>query len=255
MSSTLQTFVSVLNGTNYQQWAAAIQSYLMSQGQWKVCSHPPPAKDETASTSAKLSSEKAAGKDTITDDSDNYKETLMKALGNICLCLHHTIRYQYADEESPYRLWAQLKTKYSNPGVSHVFIEFKAMMDTVIPAHQDPFPAINKILTHFIRLKEIGFKLSEKVQVMMFLVKCPSTMETIIQLFTLKQETDPNLSLEDIVKAMGASWQANTRTGNRQNNQQQANKLSVVKWGQDAPQFQQQQQNNQQQHGDGEWCG
>jgi len=36
MSSTLNTFVPVLDGTNYQQWAAAMQSFLMSQGQWRV---------------------------------------------------------------------------------------------------------------------------------------------------------------------------------------------------------------------------
>ena len=93
-------------------------------------------------------------------------------------------------------------------------------MDTRIPDNQDPYPSINKILTHFMCLKEIGFEISEKIQVMMFLAKMPSTMETIVQLFALKQDTDPNLSLEDIVKAMGTSWQANTRAGNRQQNQQ-----------------------------------
>ena len=144
----------------------------------------------------------------------------MKALGNIRLHLHHTIGYQYAKEESPYRLWNTLKTKYSNPGVSRAFIKFKAMMDMKIPDNQDPYPSVDKILTHFMRLKEIGFEISEKIQVMMFLVKMPSTMETIVQLFALKQDTDPNLSLEDVVKAMGTSWQANTRAGNRQQNQQ-----------------------------------
>ena len=34
MSSTLNTYVPVLDGTNYQEWAARMQSYLMSQGQW-----------------------------------------------------------------------------------------------------------------------------------------------------------------------------------------------------------------------------
>jgi len=39
MSSQLTSLVPVLDGTNYQQWAAAMQSYLMSQGQWK-CTKP-----------------------------------------------------------------------------------------------------------------------------------------------------------------------------------------------------------------------
>jgi hypothetical protein len=42
MSSQLTTFVPVLDGTNYQQWASQMQSYLMSQGQWK-CTRGAPA--------------------------------------------------------------------------------------------------------------------------------------------------------------------------------------------------------------------
>ena len=144
---------------------------------------------------------------------------MIKTLGNICLYLHHTIGYQYADEASPLKLWTLLKNKYSNPGVSCTFIEFKGIMDTIIPSHQDPFPAVDKILSHFMHLKDIGFEVTDKTQVMMFLMKCPPMMETIIQLFTLKWESDPNLTVEDIIKAMGAFWQANTRTGNYQNNQ------------------------------------
>ena len=34
MSSQLTSLVPVLDGTNYNQWAAAMQSFLMSQGQW-----------------------------------------------------------------------------------------------------------------------------------------------------------------------------------------------------------------------------
>ena len=35
MSSQLTNLVPVFDGTNYQQWVAAMQSFLMSQGQWK----------------------------------------------------------------------------------------------------------------------------------------------------------------------------------------------------------------------------
>ena len=35
MSSQLTNLVLVLDSTNYQQWSAAMQSFLMSQGQWK----------------------------------------------------------------------------------------------------------------------------------------------------------------------------------------------------------------------------
>jgi hypothetical protein len=35
MSSQLTTLVPVLDRSNYQQWASAMQSYLMAQGLWK----------------------------------------------------------------------------------------------------------------------------------------------------------------------------------------------------------------------------
>ena len=42
MSTSLTTLVPVLNGANYTSWAPIMQSFLMSQGQWKVIMNPPP---------------------------------------------------------------------------------------------------------------------------------------------------------------------------------------------------------------------
>ena len=40
MSSSLTTLVPVLNGPNYTSWVPMMQSFLMSQGQWKVMDPP-----------------------------------------------------------------------------------------------------------------------------------------------------------------------------------------------------------------------
>ena len=42
MSTSLTTLVPVLTGPNYTSWAPIMQSFLMSQGQWKVLTNPPP---------------------------------------------------------------------------------------------------------------------------------------------------------------------------------------------------------------------
>ena len=42
MSSSLTTLVPILTGPNYQIWAPAMKSFLMSQGQWHVLSCPCP---------------------------------------------------------------------------------------------------------------------------------------------------------------------------------------------------------------------
>ena len=36
MSNSLDRLVPRLDGTNYQEWSSAMQSYLMAQGQWLV---------------------------------------------------------------------------------------------------------------------------------------------------------------------------------------------------------------------------
>ena len=122
MSSTLTSLVPILDGTNYQQWAAQMQLYLMSQGQWKATTDLAPTlgteikEDEV--TKAKITV--YTNQETV----DYFEENAAKALGNIRLRLHHTIGYQYANVASPRDLWETLKEKYAKPGISRAFLEF-----------------------------------------------------------------------------------------------------------------------------------
>ena len=242
MSSSLTTLVPVLTGPNYQQWAPQMQSYLMSQGQWCVIKVPIPElkAEETDEQAQKIMD--------LEDDN-------AKAVGNIRLRLHTTIGYQYLNEESAHALWESLKKKYSNPGFSQAFIEFKGIMETRIPGAQDPSPAFDKIISHFARLKELKFKIPENVQAMIVLAKCPPQMETFVQVMAIDREDgmmhSENLTIEKVAESLRTSWLAASR--NFPQNQQRANRLSVVKRGpDDEPQFQQQQQYQQQR---GNWEG
>ena len=100
MSSTLNTYVPVLEGPNYQKWVAAMQSYLMSQGQWHVIKTQPnpPGVTETMTTSGE-GKEATTTKEFSTDALEAWEELNTKAVGNIRLCLHHTIAYQYNSGE------------------------------------------------------------------------------------------------------------------------------------------------------------
>ena len=203
MSSTLNTFVPVLNGTNYQQWAAAMQSYLMSQGQWQaiVRNLPIPKYTDSVPVEPVLNQEgktdvratqraqAAADRDaqlvgpTNQDTIDKWDETVSKAIGNIRLCLHHTIGYQYNNVTSSSALWRLLNEQYGRPGISQAFIEFKGAMNTTIPSNSDPSPSLDKMKAHFMCLCEQGFEIPEKIQAMMILCKAPAQMETVVQLF------------------------------------------------------------------------
>ena len=151
MSSALTSLVCVLDGTNYQQWAAQMQSYLMSQGQRKCVIKTAPGlieKEEEADEATGKEAKVVTNQDVL----DAWEETNSKAVGNIRLCLHHTIGYQYNTEESTQALWQALAKKYGSPGIQRMYIEFKGTMEVRIPDNGDPFPTIDKLLTHFTRL-------------------------------------------------------------------------------------------------------
>src|SRR5882757_10254629 len=86
MSSQLTSLVAVLDGTNYQQWAATMQSYLMSQGQWKCVKlgAMPPAQVFKSELLTAAEGEAKAEYNTWVnnqDDIDSWYEDAEKALG------------------------------------------------------------------------------------------------------------------------------------------------------------------------------
>jgi len=221
MSSQLTSLVPVLNGTNYQQWAATMQSFLMSQGQWKCTksgAYNPGYKYVTKTDSEGASSSKLEVDEEV---SGPYEEIAEKVLGNIRLCLHHTIGYQHNEETNPSKLWETLKEKYGIPGLSKVFVEFKGLMETMIPNGSDPFPSLDKIMAHHIHLKEMSWEVSDKVLAMMMLAKAPPSMESIVQLMSqaaARQSED--LKVQDVIKAMYLSWETHGRQDVGRQNQQ-----------------------------------
>ena len=209
MSLQLTTLVPVLDGTNYLEWSAKMRSFLMSQGQWKC---------------------------------------VKKALGNLLLRLHHSIASQYNDMEDPSTLWGKLLEKYGVARNTRNYINFKAIMDTKIPNNSDPSPALDKMLSLFLRLKENQLEIPDKVARMIVMSKAPQSMETIIQIYTIAKE-DKTTDLNESMEAMRKSWDVNKRAGNSKN-QQHANRLSAVKPAPQQPQeFSQQQQSFGQQRG------
>ena len=223
MSSNLTSFVPVLDGTNYQQWAAQMQSYLMSQGQWPCVTKNPPAglviaPPPSSSMTKKPADDDEADPSTLLTDADaiaKWDENNTKAVGNIRLRLHHTISYQFNDVESAKQLWVTLHEQYGMPGPSRVFLEFKGAMDTVIPNNQDPSPAIDKMLAHFTRLWEYDFVIPDKMQILILISKAPWGMEPTIQIFLAagKERFEDKDALHNIIKAMNLSWETSQRTG------------------------------------------
>jgi len=120
----------------------------MSQGQYTILTKPRPKEPTTLKTdhddfNADLHIMVAAdvidAKHEEWDDKvEKLTEMNLKALGNIRLCLHHSIAYKYKDEKSAGELWRFLKQTYRKVGISAVYSEFKQAMDLKIPDNADP---------------------------------------------------------------------------------------------------------------------
>ena len=235
----------MFDGTNYQQWAAQMQLYLMSQGQWKVTTDLPPT---LGTEIQELEDKTKVTVFTNQDQVDTWEKNAAKVLGNIRLRLHQTIGYQYTTEDSPRTLWDTLKKKYAKPGISRAFLEFQGMLETRIPDGQDPHPTIDKIMAHFTTLMGYGFEIPGEVKAMMIIARAPKSMEPVVQLLASETNLKKLRDLEAITGALYMAWETSRQQGivNVPSNQQQANNLSMVKQGdQNAPQFQQ--------HRDGTW--
>jgi hypothetical protein len=219
MSSQLTSLVPVLNGTNYQEWSMTMQNYLMSQGQWKcVLAEVPVAKTRKAIITEASSSDdtkETVATETIVPDEkaiEAWYEAADKAIGNIRLRIHHTISYQYNSIETAFELWNTLKDKYGQPGITRSFLEFKGAMDTSIPGNADPSPALDKITSHFARLKDLSVEVPEIVKVMIVLSKAPPSMETVVQhIGQTEPEKWNGIALAEIIKAMCLSWETSQR--------------------------------------------
>ena len=113
----------------------------------------------------------------------------------------------------------------------------------MILASSHPAPAITKMLSHFVYLKDAGFRFPANVQAMIILCKLPPTMEVVAQILsqTLPSEIK-TLKLDGIVKAATLSFKQKGASCGGSSKAPQANKLSAVKCKQVDPKFAQQQQ-------------
>jgi len=228
--------IPVLTGPNYQQWAPAMTSFLLSQGQWEVivkeAPSPIPYAPATKNTSKEPGNE---------DKVEKWQKTAYKAVGNIRLRLDPNIQYKYRAELDPMKLWDNLENDYGKVGITSIYLEFKKVLDVRIPDNSDPTPALDKIISHFGRLAEAQVELPEHLQALITMAKVPPYGEHLAQLMC--QEGDINkIMMESVRRPMILVWQQKNSKHPQNPNQNQAKKISAVKHGPNEPSFQQQQQ-------------
>ena len=129
MSSSLTTLVPILTGPNYQVWAPAMKSFLMSQGQWRVLSRPCPYNITRDKDGNELKESELPNQDKINENQEkieDWEDDNSKAVGNITLRLSPTIQGNYTNPSMEYAgtLWVALEKSYGKPGVIVTYLEF-----------------------------------------------------------------------------------------------------------------------------------
>ena len=228
ISSALDKMVPIFTGSNWQQWHTAMQAYLWAQGQWFVYSTTQPADGH--------------------DDRKDWDENTERVLGNITLCLASSIQVAISELTTVKEVWDHLKKNFGTPSIGSAYAELSQLLTTHIPAGSHPAPAIMKLLSHFMYLKDAGFEFPAPVQAMIILCKLPPTMEVVAQILSQTSLDEiKNLKHDGIIKVATLSFEqkgASSCTGGKG---PQANKLSTVKRKPTDPKFAQQQQQPQRQ--------
>src|SRR5258705_784067 len=87
MSSNLHSYVPALEGPNYSDWEAKMQSFLMSVSQWKCVKADAAAPDPILAYRATSSKDEEDTVGMISNQSEinDWYQDAEKALGNICL--------------------------------------------------------------------------------------------------------------------------------------------------------------------------
>ncbi|KAF9223492.1 hypothetical protein BS17DRAFT_655243, partial [Gyrodon lividus] len=169
MASLLTNLVPVFTGTNWLAWYPQMELFLMAQGLYHIITDKCPSPNE---------------EDDNTTDITKWNHHNTQAIGNLCLCLAPNILVKVLLKTTASSIRSSLKEEYGTPGIAATYMEFKAMLDTLIPSHEHPAPAFSKINAHFVRLTDVDFEISPKVQAMILLAKLPSSMDAIAHLIS-----------------------------------------------------------------------
>ncbi|PIL25415.1 hypothetical protein GSI_13305 [Ganoderma sinense ZZ0214-1] len=163
MSNGLTSFVPVLTGPNYLQWAPKMQAFLQTTGRWMQ------PMTKTCPTLDKV---------------DAWNEDDTAARGSIRLHVDDSIGTAIDSKTTAKQVWDYLKDTYGKPGIPVVYQDFRAAMGISIPSDSNPIPAMDKLRAHFQTLETNQFTVAEHIKGMILLSKLPSAMDPIIQVYT-----------------------------------------------------------------------
>lgn len=217
MSSSLEKFVSLFDGSGYIAWAESMKAWLMSQGLWQVASGA-----EQAPPNTDVSMLKAWNKEND------------QAFRAMSLRLAPSVRSRSTGSTGGLAsaLWQALRANFGQEGPSQIYVDFKSTISIRVPV-ENPLPEMTRISERYQRLEAAGVQVPGIIQALLLLSALPKEYDSLASTILSTTATSAltyNL-VRDGVTAEVARRSAFGRSG------ETTNKLSAVKRKENNPKW------------------
>ena len=169
-SNALQTYVSVLDGSNYAIWADQMKAYLQSQEVWIMVlgtfEQPTLASNRSNATEV-----------------FQWMQNDEKAQGIIRLRLSPQILLMMKDQTTSKGLWQEIKDIYGTSSAANIFADFKKAVNTRVPGDKHPAASIASIQSCFDNLKANKIELPDSLKTMIVLNALPQRYDSVVQVY------------------------------------------------------------------------
>ena len=225
MSNTLNKFVPTFDGSNFLEWKAQMQAYLMEKGLWRI-------------TNGMLTVPVAGTAGATAADVETWHTKDDQANGSMTLRLAHNLRTGVVGATAALT-WTALNTQFAQTGVAVVYQDFKAAMRCKLGT-SNPAKDITKLYTHLERLRANQVVIPDYVQGMMLLNVIPQEWDHVAAYYVQTTTTVANVAFTDIRTAILAEHDC--LGGTKQNQHHITDKISAVKHKGKSPKFSSQRQ-------------
>ena len=202
-TTSISTYVPILDGTNYREWSAQMQAYLHSVGYWLIVN---------GTTMAP------------TDLAELQKWTLFDLMANGAIELRCSLNIQDLIAATSAATWTALSNTFGVTGVSRLFGDFKAVTHFRFSGMQHPAAEISHFNTHNQRLVASGVTLSGYILGMLLLGALPSKWDHVAAIYLQGKTAHTDIDYTEVRNAIIAEYD---RTGSVGGQQQHMHKIST----------------------------
>ena len=228
--------IPLFKGMNYLFWWPKMEMYLISTSCMWIANIPEPAKPTATSDHNVVSSYYIKWQESNGKLTSPILQTLLEALFK-----KYKVHTAYAD------LIKAIQDNYAKPTIATIFADFKAILKMSLHNSGNPKPFIQQLKSLFFHLKNASYPIMDNIQALLLLTNVPPFLNTIMQIIVQTKDScgkAKESTFNEICATINMAWTTASLGGKgKQQEGQQANKISAVKC--KAPQdhkFQQQQQ-------------